>query len=137
MNDRKILAYHHQFDSRRADGLARLYSVVDYLRTEVRGCTTGFAYTEFPGTLVDFFVEEMRRPLARSQIQLAPPRRYPPDSMYSRCCMTVDLSDGWIRRLGFPIYKSNKLWFPEMGQRVMGADFYKHLRPVARAVLAE
>lgn len=137
MNDRKILAYHHQFDSRRLDGLARLYSVVDHLRYEVRGCTTGFAYTEYPGSLVDFFLEETRRPHPKHRpISLAQRRQPPHPSMHSRCCVTVDFSDGWVRRLGFPIYRLNKLWFPELSARLLTGDIYEHLAPLERRKLA-
>lgn len=133
MNDRKILAYHHQFDSLRLDGMARLFEVVDHLRFEVRGCSTGFAYTEYPGTLVDFFVDECRK-IARRQRLVMPmnQRLQRPDAMYARTCMTVDLDDGWVRRLAFPLYQHNKLWFPELGSRPMHGAFYEHIRPLQR-----
>lgn len=133
MNERKILAYHHQFDSMRIDGLQRLYETVDHLRYQVRGCTTGFIYDEYPGTLVDFFVEETRRfRRVRRRIQL--PERRPRfiDAMFARGCMTIDLGDGWIRRLGFPIYRHELLWFPELRMMEVGTDFYRHIRALKR-----
>lgn len=130
---RKILAYHHQFDSLRLDGVVRLFEVVDHLRFEVRGCSTGFAYTEYPGTLVEFFVEESRKIAVRGRAVIPMnqrPRR--PDAMYAPTCMTVDLDDGWVRRLGFPQYKMNKLWFPELSSRSITGPIYEHIRPLAR-----
>lgn len=139
MNDRKILAYHHQFDSLRLDGMARLFEVVDHLRFEVRGCSTGFAYTEYPGTLVEFFEEESRRYTKRGRPAkrgrpVIPMNQRPrhPDAMYAPVCMTVDLADGWIRRLGFPLYKLNKLWFPELSSRPTYCQLYEHIRALDR-----
>ena len=133
---RKILAYHRQFDSLRVDGLASLYSIVDYLRPQLNRGVIQFVFDSFAGEWAPYFIEESQEYQQRQQVCRIPwlqGRRLIAE-MESRICMVADMGDGRVYRFGFPKRLNGKLWFPVISYRPIGSDFYTQIRALDRPV---